>query len=106
MNTGLVVGKLPSGSCNDLHCPYHGGMKVRGREFTGIVIKTGANKTVTLEFPRLFYLPKYERYEKRRSRVKVHVPGCFEIKVGDKIRVVETRPISKTKNFVIVEVLE
>ena len=82
------------------------GYSVRGRELVGTVIKTGAPKTVTMEFPRLMYLPKYERYEKRRSRIKVHIPDGIVVKEGDKIKAVETRPISKTKNFILVEVMK
>ena len=82
------------------------GYSLRGREFVGVVIKDSGNKTVTIEFPRLIYLSKYERYEKRKSRLKVHVPSGKKLNLGDKIRVVETRPISKTKNFILVEVIK
>ena len=82
------------------------GYSLRGREFVGVVIKDSGNKTVTIEFPRLIYLPKYERYEKRKSRIKVHVPSGKKLNLGDKIRVVETRQISKTKNFILVEVIK
>jgi len=82
------------------------GYSLRGREFVGVVVKDSGNKTVTIEFPRLIYLSKYERYEKRKSRLKVHVPSGKKLNLGDKIRVVETRPISKTKNFILVEVIK
>ena len=82
------------------------GYSLRGREFVGVVIKDSGNKTVTIESPRLIYLSKYERYEKRKSRIKVHVPSGKKLNLGDKIRVVETRPISKTKNFILVEVIK
>lgn len=104
-NIGLET-KPPKKECSDRHCPYHGKAKLRGKIFTGMIIKTSMQKTATVEWPRLFFLPKYERYEKRRTRVKAHLPECIEAKKGDTVRLVETRPISKTKNFVIVEVLE
>jgi len=79
--------------------------KLRGREFIGEVKKTAAQKTATVEWSRLFYIPKYERYEKRKTRLQVHNPPEINAQVGDKVRIVETRPISKTKNFIIVEKL-
>ena len=97
---------LPTKNCNDTHCPFHGFIKVRVRLFTGTVIRNVLHKTATIEFPRQYYLPKYERYEKRRTRLKAHIPPCLDIKKGDKIKIMETRPISKTKNFVAVEILK
>ena len=89
--------------CNDVHCPTHLGFTTRGRTFTGTVIEFKAQKTATVEWERRKYLPKYERYEKRRTRLKVHVPECSEIKKGDIIVIKECRPISKTKKFVVIE---
>ena len=93
-------------SCNDIRCPVHGNLKLRGRVFVGNVISSKMAKTVNVEWPRQIYLSKYERFEKRRSRVKAHVPRCIKVKVGDRVRIAECRPISKTKNFVVVEVLK
>ena len=90
--------------CNDKHCPVHSGFGMHGRTFDGAVIKMNMQKTAIIEWPRFIYLTKFERYEKRRSRIKVHKPDCIDLKVGDNVTVMETRPISKTKNFVIVEV--
>lgn len=78
----------------------------RGRIFTGIVKRKNAAKTIIIEWLRLFYLPKYERYESRLSRVAVHVPDNLEVSVGNKVKVAECRPLSKTKHFVLVEVLK
>ena len=99
---GLEVIK-PKGGCNDKHCAFHGSVSIRGREFIGVVTKASAQKTAVVEWLRLFYLPKYQRYEKRKSRLQVHNPLCISAKVGDRVKIVECRPISKTKNFVIVE---
>jgi small subunit ribosomal protein S17 len=52
----------------------------------------------------LHYIPKYERYEKRKSRYMAHSPSCLEIKVGDKVKIMECRPISKLKSYVAIEV--
>lgn len=77
---------------------------MRGRKFQGKVIRAVARKTVVVEWPRLFYIPKYERYEKRRTRVQVHLPeNLTDIAVGDLVWIGECRPISKTKHFVVLE---
>ncbi len=48
-------------------------------------------------------MQKYERYEKKRTKLHVHNPECIDANIGDIVRIAETRPISKTKNFVIIE---
>ncbi len=104
-NVGLQVVK-PKEDCKDIHCVFHGSITVRGREFVGLVIRTSAQKTAVVEWERLFYLPKYQRYERRRSRLQVHNPSCLNVNVGDQVKIVECRPISKTKNFVVVEIVK
>lgn len=102
---GLDV-PFPEKTCAEEKCPFHGNLKVHGRIFVGTVIKNVFHKTATIEFPRQFYVQKYERYEKRRTRIKAHVPGCLNVAQGDTLKIAETRPLSKTKNFVAVEVIK
>jgi len=78
---------------------------VRGNIFEGIVISAKADKTVTVERELTHFIGKYERYKKIKSRVKAHNPASINAKEGDKVRIGETRKISKTKNFVVMEVL-
>lgn len=92
--------------CKDKFCPFHGSTKLHGRSLTGEIIRTKSHKTASMVRVRQHFLKKYERYEKRRTKIQVHNPPCINAKVGDKVKVVETRPLSKTKNFVIVEVLK
>lgn len=99
---GIEV-NLPTQECEDKHCPFHGKVKIRGKIFTGTIIRGDTHKTATVEWSRLFYLPKYERYEKRRTRIKAHNPPCINAKIGDTVKIMESKPISKTKNFVIIE---
>lgn len=91
-------------SCGDVLCPVHGTrkLKVRGRIFEGEVVRK-LPKRVTIEFERMIKLPKYERYEKRKTRIHARLPDCMakEINIGDRIRVAETRPISKMIHFVV-----
>jgi len=106
MKKNLKIGidvKEPKKKCNDKHCPFHGSLKIRGKIFKGIIISKDTHKTAKVEWPRRFYLPKYERYEKRISVVKAHNPPCINAEVGNAVMIVECRPISKTKNFVIVK---
>jgi small subunit ribosomal protein S17 len=55
---------------------------------------------------RRVYVPKYERYLNRRSKVKAHNPVEISAKEGDTVIIKECRPISKTKKFVVVEVIK
>ena len=80
-------------------------ISLRGRTFEGTIINMNLQKTVTVEWQRQYYLPKYERFEKRRTRVKAHKPDSLNVEIGDQVKIMETRPISKTKHFVIVEVM-
>ena len=78
---------------------------LRGRQFVGTVLKAKAQKTATVEWERKYFVPKYERYETRRSRVQAHNPLEINAGHGDKVVIMECRPISKTKKFVIIEKL-
>ncbi len=93
----------PQQKCSDIKCPFHGKLNVRGRQLAGTVISTKMRKTAVIEFERLLFVPKYERYEKRRTKLKVHNPECVNAKDGDIVKVMECRPLSKTKNFVIIQ---
>ncbi len=93
----------PKEKCEDQNCPFHGNLKVRGRLIKGKVIKVDLTRTATVEWERRYYLHKYERFEKRRSRVRAHNPPCINATVGDIVTIAECRPLSKTKAFTIVE---
>ena len=103
-NIGVQVEK-PKGKCDDANCPFHGRLSCRGRVFTGTIISVKMQKTAIVEWERKQFLSKYGRYEKRRSRVKAHSPSCIGAQDGDIVKIMECRPLSKTKNFVIVEIL-
>ncbi len=95
--------RLPEKKCSDPKCPFHGNLSVHGRMFVGQVISDRMAKTVTVSWERRVYVTKYERYEKKRSKVKAHAPECLEIKKGDIVRIIQCRPLSKTKHFVVIE---
>lgn len=91
--------------CNDPRCPVHGQLSTRGRVLEGIVVSDKMMKTVTVQVERLHYVPKYERYERRTSKIHAHNPPCINAKVGDRVKIMECRRLSKTKSFVVVEKL-
>ncbi len=79
---------------------------IRGNIFEGKVISAKANKTVTVERVITHYISKYERYKKIKSKIKAHNPLSMNAKEGDLVRVGETRKISKTKNFIVMEIIK
>ncbi len=101
-NIGMDVAS-PKEACEDINCPFHGSLKVRGRTFTGVVLSSKMHKTCIVEWERSYFLQKYERSEKRKSKVKAHNPPCINAEEGDLVKIAECRPLSKTKNFVIIE---
>lgn len=98
--------KLPKRSCDDANCPFHGILSIRGRVFEATVISDKMDKTVVLRRDYLKYVPKLKRYERRRSHISAHNPPCVNVKNGDRAKIAECRPISKTVAFVAVERLE
>ena len=103
MATGLNVTE-PETTCSDENCPFHGTLGVRGQTLEGTVASTDMTKTVVVEREYDVYVPKYDRYMKRRSRVSAHHPPCLDIEEGEQVRIAETRPLSKTKSHVVVEI--
>ncbi|MBW6442480.1 30S ribosomal protein S17 [Patescibacteria group bacterium] len=99
--------EVTEGSCNDRDCPFHGNLKVRGRAFEGEVKKKFPRR-VALEFERMIYIRKYERYAKAKTKVHARLPSCMikQINVGDIIRVQECRPLSKIIHFVVLKKLK
>ncbi|RBQ22886.1 30S ribosomal protein S17P [Candidatus Methanobinarius endosymbioticus] len=100
---GLNVQQVEA-ECDDVNCPFHGTLPVRGQILEGIVTSDKAERTITVERSFYKFIRKYERYEKRKSKINVHKPGCLNVKIGDSVKIAECRPLSKTKHFVLVEV--
>jgi small subunit ribosomal protein S17 len=83
----------------------NGKISVRGRTFIGKVVSAKRQKTVKVVWEWKQYIQKYERYARRRSVVHAHVPDDIDVKEGDIVKIGETRPISKTKNFIVLKKL-
>jgi small subunit ribosomal protein S17 len=99
---GLGV-KLPEKICSSERCPFHGHLKVRGRIFKGRIVSTKSTDTAIVEWDYYHYIQKYERYERKKTRIAAHLPGCIEARVDDTVKIGECRPLSKTKRFVVIE---
>lgn len=95
--------KKPKRSCNDKNCPFHGELSVRERVLEGDVISAKMDNTVIVRRDFLHYVPKYRRYERRHGHIPAHSPPCLEVKEGDRVKIAECRPISKTVSFVVIE---
>jgi small subunit ribosomal protein S17 len=95
--------KAPKKSCEDKNCPFHGELSIRGRVLEGSVVTAKMDKTVVVRRDYLQYVPKYKRYERRHGHVPAHNPPCLEVKQGDRVKIAECRPLSKTVSFVVVE---
>ena len=91
--------------CADKNCPIHGGLKTRGATFEAVVVSDKPKNTVIVIRHYLNFVPKYERYERRRTKISAHKPACMKVKVGDNVIIRECRKISKTKAFVVTEVI-
>ncbi len=98
--------KKPKKTCNDRNCPFHGTLSIRGRVLEGIVISHKMDKTAVVRRDYLNYMPKFRRYERRHSHIAAHNPPCINAKGGDRVKIAECRPISKTVSFAVVEKLE
>jgi len=88
--------------CKDRDCPFHGKLKTRGKTFEGKV-KRKFPRRVTIEFERMTYIRKYERYAKSKTKIHARLPECLKdkINIGDIILVKECRPLSKIIHFVV-----
>jgi small subunit ribosomal protein S17 len=75
------------------------------KEFVGIVKSDKMEKTIVVSIETRALHPLYKKYVIRMKKVKAH-DEKNEAKIGDKVRVIECRPISKEKCWRLVEILE
>lgn len=104
-NIGIPV-KAPKETCDDEFCPFHGTLPVRKKIIEGLVVSSKAQKSAIIERQYINFLPKYERSERRHSRIAAYNPSCISAKEGDWVKIAECRPLSKTKSHVVVEVVK
>ncbi len=92
--------------CDDKNCPVHGTLKTRGAELVGTIVSDKASKTAIVEREYTKFNYKYERSLRKRSRIPAHNPECMSAKLGDTVKMAESRKLSKTKAFVITQVIK
>ena len=80
-------------------------MEKRKQELVGKVVSDKAEKTITVLVETYKTDPLYGKRVKYSKKYAAHDEKS-EAKVGDTVRIVETRPLSKTKHFRLVEVVE
>lgn len=101
-NIGLPYILPPSSVCDDPLCPWHGHLKTRLKLLEVTVEKVRMHRGAVVVHEWVHYIRKYNRYERRRRKIRVRVPECIEVKPGDKVIIAETRPLSKTISWVVV----
>lgn len=74
---------------------------VKHTVLSGSVVKTAMQKTIVVKVTRLVKHPKYQKYQTLSKKYKVHDENGVA-KVGDKVDIMETKPISKDKHFTLV----
>ena len=74
------------------------------KERDGLVVSSKMNKTIVVALVERVRHPKYDKFITRTKKLYAH-DEANEAKVGDRVRVVETRPLSKTKRWRVVEIL-
>ncbi len=75
------------------------------KERTGLVVSNKMDKSVVVEVLRRVRHPKYKKFIKRTSRFMAH-DEKNDCNIGDTVRIMETRPLSKNKCWRLVEILE
>ena len=82
-------------------------LRVRGsrKMREGVVVSDRMDKTVVVEVMRLVRHPVYQQVIRRRARFKAH-DEQNQCGVGDRVRIMEARPLSKTKRWRVVTVVE
>ena len=85
--------------------PEAGGTRLRRKIRTGVVVSAQNDKTVTVLVERQFAHPLYTKQVKKTKKYRAH-DETNEYRTGDVVRIVETRPLSKTKRWRVIELLE
>jgi len=75
----------------------------KNKVLQGVVVSDKMDKTITVLVSRYIKHPKYKKYYKESKKYKAH-DEKNEFQVGDKVSIIETKPISKDKNFKVVSV--
>ena len=77
----------------------------RRQERRGVVVSNAMDKTIVVKVDTIKAHPRYKKVVRRSIKFKAHDPQN-QANVGDVVRIIETRPLSKTKNWRLAEVVE
>lgn len=80
-------------------------MERHHRVLVGTVVSDKMDKTVVVQVTRRFRHPKYKKYVNERVKYKAHDPNN-NARNGDRVRIIESRPLSREKRWRLQEVLE
>jgi small subunit ribosomal protein S17 len=75
------------------------------KERRGVVLSNKMQKTVIVSIERTVLHAKYKKYLKRRTKVKAHDEKS-ECRIGDRVIIVETRPLSRDKRWRVAKIVE
>ena len=75
------------------------------KTLTGTVVSDKMDKTAVVLFERKVKHPKYGKYVKKSTKYKIHDEDN-KCSIGDTVKIMETRPLSKTKCWRLIEILE
>ncbi len=85
--------------------PLEDGARLRRKVRTGVVVSDQNDKTVTVLVERQFAHPLYTKQVRKTKKYRAH-DETNEYKTGDVVRITETRPLSKTKRWRVIELLD
>lgn len=74
------------------------------RKMTGVVVSNKMNKSVVVLVERMTRHPVYKKFYRRHSKFMAHDPSN-QCGVGDRVRIIESRPLSKMKRWRVLEVI-
>ncbi|MDP8907069.1 MAG: 30S ribosomal protein S17 [Thermoproteota archaeon] len=104
-NIGIQVNS-PKRTCTNKICPFCGSLSLRGKLVTGTIVSHKAKNMVVVEREYSRFVSKYKRYERSQSRIHAFISDCIDAREGNKVKIAECRPLSKTISFAVVEVSE
>lgn len=79
--------------------------RARRKVRVGVVISDARDKTVTVEIPTQVKHPRYHKVVRRSSKFHAH-DETNDARMGDTVRIMETKPLSKQKRWRVVEIVE
>ena len=80
-------------------------VRTRRKVRVGVVVSDGRDKTVTVEVPEQVRHPRYSKIVRRSTKFHAH-DESNDARVGDTVRIMETKPLSKQKRWRVVEIVE